>query len=73
MHVLDLYQRPISVRREGSVGTIIYFYFQGTSSLFFFSKKKKREEKKCGENDKKILEHQFGRDDGSRSSFWSWY
>lgn len=50
MHVLDLYQRPISVRREGSVGTIIYFYFQGTSSLFFFFKeKKKREEKKCGE------------------------
>ena len=50
MHVLDLYQRPISVRREGSVGTIIYFYFQGPSSLFFFFKeKKKREEKKCGE------------------------
>ena len=48
MRVLDLYQRPISVRREGSVGTIIYFYFQGTSSHFFF-KKKKREEKKCGE------------------------
>lgn len=47
MHVLDLYQRPISVRREGSVGTIIYFYFQGTSSLFF--QRKKREEKKCGE------------------------
>lgn len=47
MHVLDLYQRPISVRREGSMGTIIYF---GTSSLFFFfEKKKKREEKKCGE------------------------
>ena len=50
MHVLDLYQRPISVRREGSVGKIIFFYFQGTFSFFFFFKeKKKREEKKCGE------------------------
>ena len=39
-----MYQRPISVRREGSVGTIIYFYFQGASSLFFFFEKKKREE-----------------------------
>ncbi|RXH89070.1 hypothetical protein DVH24_006048 [Malus domestica] len=37
--------------------------------------KEKKEEKKrsVGRNDKKILEHQFGRDDGSRSSFWSWY
>ncbi|KAK6772215.1 hypothetical protein RDI58_030540 [Solanum bulbocastanum] len=26
-----------------------------------------------GRNDKKILEHKFGRDDGGRSSFWSWY
>lgn len=49
MNGLDLYQRPISVRREGSMGTIIYFYFQGTSSHFFLRKKKKREEKKCGE------------------------
>lgn len=24
-------------------------------------------------NDKKILEHRFGRDDESRSSFWTWY
>ncbi|MFQ6668024.1 hypothetical protein Gotur_033841 [Gossypium turneri] len=24
-------------------------------------------------NGKKILEHKFGRDVGSRSSFWSWY
>ena len=24
-------------------------------------------------NDKKILEHNFGRDDGSRSSFWPRY
>lgn len=47
MNGLDLYQRPISVRREGSMGTIIYFYFQGTSSHFFL--RKKREEKKCGE------------------------
>ncbi|KAL7250543.1 hypothetical protein ACSBR1_012544 [Camellia fascicularis] len=30
-------------------------------------------EGKRGENDKKILEHQFGRDDGGRSSFWPWY
>nr|UGK73375.1 ribosomal protein S2 [Prunus campanulata]UGK73462.1 ribosomal protein S2 [Prunus campanulata] len=54
------------------MGTIIYF---GTSSLFFFFSLKKKKEKKrsVGKNDKKILEHQFGRDDGSRSSFWSWY
>lgn len=43
---------------EGSVGTIIYL----------LKKKGKR-----GKDDKKILEHPFGRDDGSRSSFWSWY
>ncbi|CAN6573076.1 unnamed protein product [Malus baccata var. baccata] len=34
---------------------------------------KEENKRSVGRNDKKILEHQFGRDDGSRSSFWSWY
>ncbi|MFQ6671615.1 hypothetical protein Gotur_036107, partial [Gossypium turneri] len=28
---------------------------------------------RANRNGKKILEHKFGRDVGSRSSFWSWY
>jgi len=57
--VWAVYQRPILV--EGSVGTIIYL---------LKTKKKKR---KRGKNEKKILEHPFGREDGSRSSLWSCY
>ena len=75
---LIVYQRPIFGRREGSIGTIIYFYFRIPDLFFFFqikikSLKKKKERESVGINDKKILEHNFGRDDGSRSSFWPWY
>lgn len=62
--VCVVYQWPIRGRKEGSLGTIIYFRIP---HLFI----KKRES--VGRNDKKILEHQFGRDDGSGSSFWSRY
>lgn len=55
---------------EGSIGTIIYFK---VPRLFVNNTKKKKQKGSVGKNDKKILEHQFGRDDGSRSSFWSWY
>lgn len=39
-----VYQRPISGRSEGSIGTIIYFRVH---RLFFFFQEKK--ERKCGE------------------------
>lgn len=60
-----VYQWPIRVRKEGSVGTIIYFRIP---HLFL-----KKERESVGRNDTKILEHQFGRDDGGGSSFWSRY
>lgn len=63
-------KRPIPGRREGSIGTIIYFR---VSCLSFFLSKKKKERGSVKRNGKKILEHKFGRDAGSRSSFWSWY
>lgn len=63
-------KRPIPGRREGSIGTIIYFRVS-CLSFFFYLKKKERGSVK--RNGKKILEHKFGRDAGSRSSFWSWY
>lgn len=47
--------------REGSIGT--KFYFRLGVPPFLSVKR----------NDKKILEHRFGRDDESRSSFWTWY
>jgi hypothetical protein len=37
------------------------------------TRKKKKKKKEVWKNDKKILEHQFERDDRSESSFWSWY
>jgi hypothetical protein len=40
------------------------------NSIMVIQKKKK--EKGSVKNDK-ILEHQFERDDRSKSSFWSWY
>lgn len=58
-----MYQRPVFDRREGSIGTKLLFQDTLSLSFFFF----------VGINDKKILEHNFGRDDGSRSSFWPWY
>lgn len=76
MNGLIVYQRPIFGRREGSIGTINYFYFRIPDLFFsnsFFYLKKKKERESVGINDKKILEHNFGRDDGSRSSFWPWY
>lgn len=54
MNGLIMCQRPIFGRREGSIGTIIYFYFR-IPGFFFFSIKKKS----VGINDKKILEHNF--------------
>ena len=41
--------------------------FRAPRLFFFFFKRK------WGRNGKKILEHPFGRDDGSRNPFWSWY
>lgn len=61
-------KRPIPGRREGSIGTIIYF--RASCLSFFYLKKRETGVKRNG---KKILEHKFGRDAGSRSSFWSWY
>lgn len=57
MNGLIMYQRPIFGRREGSIGTIISFYFKIPSLVFldFFFEKKKS----VGINDKKILEHNF--------------
>lgn len=44
---------------EGSIGTIIYFKVP----RLFVNKTKKKQKGSGRENDKKILEHQFGRDD----------
>ncbi|KAF1864750.1 hypothetical protein Lal_00039920 [Lupinus albus] len=55
-----MYQHPIFGRQEGSIGTLTYFYFKILENIVEL-------------NDKKILEHNFGRDDGSGSSFWSRY
>lgn len=46
MNGLIVYQRPIFGRREGSIGTIIYFYFRIPDLFFFFSNKKEFEKKK---------------------------
>ena len=40
-------KRPIPGRREGSIGTIIYF--RASCLSFFLSKKKKKRERKCEE------------------------
>jgi hypothetical protein len=66
--------------QEGSIGTIIIYFklfrlflnLQKEMNSVMVTRKKKKKGK-CGKNDKKILEHQFERDDRSGSSFWSWY
>lgn len=47
MNGLIMYQRPIFGRREGSIGTIISFYFKILSLVFFFDFF--FEKKKCGD------------------------
>lgn len=52
MNGLIVYQRPIFGRREGSIGTIIDFYFRIPDLFFFqilFLFEKKKRERKCGD------------------------